>query len=119
MRRAYAESGVDPQTVGLIEGHGTATVVGDSTEIDALHGVFGREGGSIALGSVKSMIGHTMAAAGMARSDQDCFGDLSSPAAPYLQCGARTSQAGRTAGFVSIPLRVRGCRSGRTADSWR
>ena len=66
MRRAYTESGVDPQTVGLIEGHGTATVVGDSTEIDALHGVFGREGGSIALGSVKSMIGHTMAAAGMA-----------------------------------------------------
>jgi acyl transferase domain-containing protein/phosphopantetheinyl transferase (holo-ACP synthase) len=66
MRRAYAESGIDPQSVGLIEGHGTATLVGDSTEIDALHAVFGREGRSIALGSVKSMIGHAMAAAGMA-----------------------------------------------------
>ena len=66
MRRAYAESGVDPRSVALIEGHGTATVVGDSTEIDALHAIFGREGASLALGSVKSMIGHTMPAAGMA-----------------------------------------------------
>ena len=66
MQRAYAESAVDPQTVTLLEGHGTATVVGDNTEIDALHAVFGREGGSIALGSVKSMIGHAMPAAGMA-----------------------------------------------------
>ncbi len=66
MRRAYEESGVDPQTVSLIEGHGTATVVGDSTEIDALHAVYGRDGNSMALGSVKSMIGHAMPAAGMA-----------------------------------------------------
>jgi acyl transferase domain-containing protein/phosphopantetheinyl transferase (holo-ACP synthase) len=66
MRRAYAESGVDPQRVRLIEGDGTATPAGDSTEIDALHAVFGREGDSIALGSVKSMVGHAMAAAGMA-----------------------------------------------------
>jgi len=66
IRRAYKESGIDPQRVGLIEGHGTATVVGDSTEIDALHAVFGQDGSSIALGSVKSMIGHAMPAAGMA-----------------------------------------------------
>jgi acyl transferase domain-containing protein/phosphopantetheinyl transferase len=66
MRRAYEESGIDPQRVSLIEGHGTATLVGDSTEIDAMHAVFGREGGSIALGSVKSMIGHAMPASGMA-----------------------------------------------------
>jgi acyl transferase domain-containing protein/phosphopantetheinyl transferase (holo-ACP synthase) len=66
MRRAYAESGVDPQCVSLIEGDGIATPLGDSTEIDALHAVFGHEGGSVTLGSVKSMIGHAMAAAGIA-----------------------------------------------------
>ena len=66
LRHAYAETGIDPQSVRLIEGHGTATAVGDATEIDTLHTVFGREGQDIALGSVKSMIGHAMPAAGMA-----------------------------------------------------
>ena len=66
IRRAHEEAKIDPQSVTLIEGHGTATVAGDSTEIEALHAVFGKEGDSIALGSVKSMIGHAMPAAGMA-----------------------------------------------------
>src|SRR5208337_2890602 len=66
LQRAYDEAGIDPQRVTLVEGHGTATVVGDSTEIDALHAIFGKEGSSVALGSVKSMIGHAMPAAGMA-----------------------------------------------------
>jgi len=42
LRRAYEEAGIDPQRVTLVEGHGTATVVGDSTEIDTLHAVFGK-----------------------------------------------------------------------------
>jgi acyl transferase domain-containing protein/4'-phosphopantetheinyl transferase EntD len=67
MRRAYADAGIDPATVSLLEGHGTATVVGDATEIESLHQLFGREGyPALALGSVKSMIGHTMPAAGIA-----------------------------------------------------
>ena len=66
LRRAYEEAGIDPQRVTLVEGHGTATVVGDSAEIDTLHAVLGKEGPSVALGSVKSMIGHAMPAAGMA-----------------------------------------------------
>ena len=66
LRHAYQETGIDPQSVTLIEGHGTATIVGDSTEIDAMHIVYGREGQDIAIGSVKSMIGHAMPAAGMA-----------------------------------------------------
>jgi acyl transferase domain-containing protein len=44
LQRAYTESGIDPQTISLIEGHGTGTPVGDATEIDTLHAVFGREG---------------------------------------------------------------------------
>jgi acyl transferase domain-containing protein len=69
LRRAYEASGVDPRSVGLIETHGTGTRVGDAAEIEALIRVFGlREGRrpSCAAGSVKSMIGHTMPAAGMA-----------------------------------------------------
>jgi acyl transferase domain-containing protein/phosphopantetheinyl transferase (holo-ACP synthase) len=66
LRRAYEEAGIDPQRVTLVEGHGTATVVGDSAEIDTLHAILGRDGPSVALGSVKSMIGHAMPAAGMA-----------------------------------------------------
>lgn len=70
MQRAYATSGIDPRTLALIEAHGTATLVGDSTEIDALRSVFGdAEPGrppAIALGTVKSMIGHTIPASGIA-----------------------------------------------------
>lgn len=69
LRRAYEDAGVDPSTVGLVEAHGTATPVGDAVEVEALTRVFGSQNGSgqtCALGSVKSMIGHTMPAAGMA-----------------------------------------------------
>jgi malonyl CoA-acyl carrier protein transacylase len=67
--RAYEKAGFDPQTVGLMEAHGTGTVVGDRTEAESLSAYFTRSGAprqSIALGSVKSMIGHTKCTAGMA-----------------------------------------------------
>ena len=69
LRRAYETSGVEPSTVGLIEAHGTATLVGDATEMEALSQVFGGDAPGIArcaLGSVKSMISHTMPASGIA-----------------------------------------------------
>ena len=67
--RAYAQAGVSPATVGLIEAHGTGTVVGDRTELATLTEVFedaGATEASCALGSVKSQIGHTKCAAGIA-----------------------------------------------------
>jgi len=67
--RAYAAAGVSPAEVGLLEAHGTGTVVGDRTELATLTDVFaaaGAEPGSCALGSVKSQIGHTKCAAGLA-----------------------------------------------------
>ncbi len=68
LRRAYADAGCEPLSVGLIEAHGTGTLAGDPTEIEGLKMVFGGngQGQSIALGSVKSQIGHTKAAAGVA-----------------------------------------------------
>ena len=67
--RAYTLAGVSPAEVGLVEAHGTGTVVGDRTELATLTEVFtaaGADPGSCALGSVKSQIGHTKCAAGLA-----------------------------------------------------
>ncbi|MDB5460111.1 MAG: omega-3 polyunsaturated fatty acid synthase subunit, PfaA, partial [Caulobacteraceae bacterium] len=68
IRRAYERAGYGPEAVGLIEAHGTATKAGDLAEFGGLKRAFaeveGRE--AIALGSVKSQIGHTKAAAGAA-----------------------------------------------------
>jgi acyl transferase domain-containing protein len=69
LRRAYAQARIAPSTVGLIEAHGTGTVAGDAAEVAALDDVFRADGAapeSCAIGSVKSMIGHTKASAGVA-----------------------------------------------------
>jgi len=69
VERAWKAAGLDPSTVGLVEAHGTATQAGDSAELATLARVFGpqRNGHDrVAIGSVKSMIGHAMPAAGAA-----------------------------------------------------
>jgi polyketide-type polyunsaturated fatty acid synthase PfaA len=69
LKAAYENAGIDPATVELIEAHGTGTRVGDLVEFQALREVLGNSGSNkkkFALGSVKSMIGHTKAAAGSA-----------------------------------------------------
>jgi phosphopantetheine--protein transferase-like protein len=69
VEQAWRAAGVDPaadHAVGLIEAHGTATPAGDTVELETLRRVFGSGGSAIGLGTVKSMIGHTMPAAGVA-----------------------------------------------------
>ncbi|MBO4205932.1 type I polyketide synthase [Micromonospora echinofusca] len=68
LRRAYAMAGLDPTTVGLVEGHGTGTAVGDRVELETLREVLTGPGRATpaALGSIKANIGHTKAAAGVA-----------------------------------------------------
>ncbi len=65
---ALAVAGVDPDSIGYIEAHGTATALGDALELGALTTVFGAGNGNprCALGSVKSQIGHLDSAAGAA-----------------------------------------------------
>jgi len=68
-RRAYAQAGFSPATVGLFEAHGTGTVAGDQAEIESLTALLAEVGArpqSAAIGSVKSLIGHTKATAGAA-----------------------------------------------------
>jgi acyl transferase domain-containing protein len=67
LERAWKDAGLDPTTVGMVEAHGTGTVAGDQAELTTLAQVFGTTTGERAvLGSVKSMIGHAMPAAGAA-----------------------------------------------------
>lgn len=65
-RRALGESGVKPAEVGMIEGHGTGTRLGDRTELRSLAQTYGdtEPGAGALLGSVKSNLGHSLAAAG-------------------------------------------------------
>ncbi|MEH2181460.1 beta-ketoacyl synthase N-terminal-like domain-containing protein [Nostoc sp.] len=69
LERAYEDAGFSPATVGLMEAHGTGTMAGDPTEFGSLKDYFDghdHKKQHIALGSVKSQIGHTKAAAGAA-----------------------------------------------------
>lgn len=69
IQRAYSKSGIDPASISLVEAHGTGIPLGDKTEMAALENVFGKRrgnSGSVALGSVKSMISHCIPAAGIA-----------------------------------------------------
>jgi malonyl CoA-acyl carrier protein transacylase len=69
IQRAWKNAAIPLSSVGLIEGHGTSTPVGDLAEVTSLNTVFGQYGlkpGSVALGSVKSNFGHLKSAAGAA-----------------------------------------------------
>ncbi|WP_249025464.1 type I polyketide synthase, partial [Streptomyces sparsogenes] len=73
VRQAWRAAGLDPRepgSLGLLEAHGTATPAGDAAELATVAEVFGAPAGDgtdrAVIGSVKSMIGHTMPAAGVA-----------------------------------------------------
>jgi len=71
LTRTYEQAGYDPRSVELVEAHGTGTKAGDAAELSGLKLVFCEDGETIdapwcAIGSVKSQIGHTKAAAGSA-----------------------------------------------------
>ncbi len=69
MRSVYAKAGVNPKDITFIEAHGTGTPVGDPIEANAVGGVVGENrpsGEYCYIGSVKTNIGHTEAAAGVA-----------------------------------------------------
>ncbi len=67
MKEAYAEAGVEPETIGYLETNGSGNPREDQIEAQALAEYFGGHDKQLcALGSVKSNIGHTGAAAGLA-----------------------------------------------------
>ena len=67
VQRAWQDAGLDPATARMVEAHGTSTKVGDVVEVESLAECFASAGrGAIALGSVKSNVGHLKAGAGAA-----------------------------------------------------
>jgi len=69
LREAYEKTGVSPGLVQYVEAHGTGTILGDQIEIQALSSVLATNrtaGRPCVIGSVKSNIGHTESAAGVA-----------------------------------------------------
>ncbi|QWF83716.1 type I polyketide synthase [Amycolatopsis sp. CA-230715] len=111
LRRAWAEAGLDPlapHALGLLEAHGTATPAGDAAEIDTITRVFGPPaGGGAVIGSVKSMIGHTMPAAGIAGLVKAALAVHHTTLPPTLHCEEPNPLLAGTA-FTAI----------RTAREW-
>lgn len=69
MRRAYDAAGILPDSIGLVEAHGTGIPLGDDIEVQSLKRIFADRqpsSGPCALGTVKTNVGHLLTAAGMA-----------------------------------------------------
>ncbi len=62
MREALADAGLQPQDIGYLNAHGTATVVGDVVEAEAINAVF--DGAEPRVSSTKSLHGHLLGGAG-------------------------------------------------------
>jgi 3-oxoacyl-(acyl-carrier-protein) synthase len=64
MRAALADAELEPQAIGYVNAHATATPAGDKVEVDALKEAFGDHARRLAVSATKSMHGHLVGAAG-------------------------------------------------------
>ena len=89
LERAWTNAGLSPATATLMEGHGTSTKVGDVVETESITAILGRHDlpvGSVALGSVKSNIGHLKGAAGAAGILKTVFALRDKVLPPSVNC---------------------------------
>jgi acyl transferase domain-containing protein/acyl carrier protein len=112
LRRAYADAGIEPGRVGYVEAHGTGTRVGDPVELSALGAILqqGRPLGAQAfVGSIKTNIGHTEGAAGVAGLIKAALALHHGVIPPSLHC----SQPNPAVSWEDLPLRI-----AREAVTW-
>jgi 3-oxoacyl-[acyl-carrier-protein] synthase II len=64
MKMALMRAGIEPAAIGYVNAHGTSTPLNDRTETGAIKRVFGEAAYKVPVSSTKSMIGHTLGAAG-------------------------------------------------------
>ena len=64
MQRAVRDAHLEPEQVQVVMAHGTSTPLNDATETKAIRAAFGDHADRLAISSNKSMVGHTLGAAG-------------------------------------------------------
>ncbi|MFP2931578.1 SDR family NAD(P)-dependent oxidoreductase, partial [Pyxidicoccus sp. 3LG] len=109
IRQALDASEVDPDSIGYIEAHGTGTSLGDPVEVVGLGRAFAGRTRPLALGSVKSNIGHLEAAAGVAAVTRTLLQLRHGRIAPSLH----SETLNPAIDFASTPFRVP-----QVAESW-
>ncbi|MFJ8648541.1 SDR family NAD(P)-dependent oxidoreductase [Streptomyces sp. NPDC093546] len=109
LRHAYEDADCSPSTVELIEAHGTGTATGDEVELSALDKLLATPGQSrhVAVGSVKSQIGHTKAAAGAAGLIKAALALHHRVLPPTLNVDHPTGPAGREDSAVYVNTECR------------
>jgi acyl transferase domain-containing protein/phosphopantetheinyl transferase len=89
LENAYADAGINRDSIGYLELHGTGTILGDLTELQTVKTFFGtvsEPATARAMGSVKSMIGHCMPAAGIAAFIKTALALSNKILPPSLHC---------------------------------
>src|SRR5580658_953912 len=112
MTRALADAGLAPDAVGYVNAHGTGTPENDKMEWVGISAVFGERSGSLPISSNKSMIGHTLTAAGTVEAIFSLYAmrygllpptinyDIPDPALP-LDCVPNVARPARVAHAIS------------------